>query len=181
MKLNVEDVYYSVRSGGERRRVASLVSEGESVLVLFSGIAPYPLILSKFSGAKFITGVEKNPRAHAYAMENLRYNRKHSGNITLVEADAAAWLSACESTYDRLIMVLPNRGVYYLSAALNVLKPKGYLHFYDLQGRDNFRLTLENINRICVKKNRRIVLSSTVRCGHCSPKTYRICVDAELE
>ncbi len=60
--VNPETVYYSVRSGNERKRIASLVAPGESVLVLFSGIAPFPLIISRYSKAKSIVGIEKNPR-----------------------------------------------------------------------------------------------------------------------
>ena len=64
LRLNVEKVYFSVRSGNERRRIAFLVQPGENVLVLFSGIAPYPLMISRYSLAKKIVGIEKNPVAH---------------------------------------------------------------------------------------------------------------------
>jgi tRNA (guanine37-N1)-methyltransferase len=76
LRLNPERIYFSVRSGNERRRIASLVAADEAVLVLFSGIAPFPLIISRFSKARIIVGIEKNPEAHAYALENLQLNKK---------------------------------------------------------------------------------------------------------
>ena len=178
-KVNPEEVYFSIRSGSERRRVASLVTKGEKVLVLFSGIAPYPLVISKYSEALNITGIEKNPRAHAYAVENVKMN-KRTDNITLVQADAQEWLSSCDCFFDRLIMVLPTRGEDFLGAALRVLKPGGMLHFYDMQHSDHCAQTVQKIERICVAENRKLDSSMIARCGHCGPRTFRICVDARI-
>jgi len=179
LKVNPEEVYFSIRSGSERRRVASLVTKGEKVLVLFSGIAPYPLVISKYSEALRITGIEKNPRAHAYAVENVRMN-KRTDNITLVQADAQEWLSNCDGFFDRLIMVLPTRGEDFLGAALKVLKPGGMLHFYDMQHADCFAQTIKKIERNCLSENKKLDSPAITRCGHCGPRTFRICVDVRV-
>ncbi len=93
--VNPETVYYSVRSGNERRRIASLVQSGESVLVLFSGIAPFPLVIAGYSEAKSVVGIEKNPQAHAYGLQNLSRNKKlkniqlYLGDVTEVVPELA--------------------------------------------------------------------------------------------
>src|SRR3989338_10268696 len=44
-KLNIEKCYLSVRSSNERLRIARQVKNNESVLVMFSGISPFPLVI----------------------------------------------------------------------------------------------------------------------------------------
>jgi tRNA (guanine37-N1)-methyltransferase len=177
--VNPETVYYSVRTGSERRRIASLVAPGESVLVLFSGIAPFPLIISRYSQAGSIVGIEKNPIAHGYAVENLRRNKKEK-NIHLFLGDVREVLPALTDTYDRVVMPLPTRGEKFLSCALQVLKTDGFLHFYDMQRRGLFNQSIEKIVSASAVFNRRIISSTLTKCGHCAPNIYRICIDTKI-
>jgi tRNA G37 N-methylase Trm5 len=85
LKLDVENVYFSPRLSSERKRIAGLVKPGEDILVMFSGCAPYPCVLSKHTQARNITGIELNPVGHMYGMENLKLNRVH--NVTLINGD----------------------------------------------------------------------------------------------
>ncbi|MDD5087036.1 MAG: hypothetical protein PHV16_04760 [Candidatus Nanoarchaeia archaeon] len=75
IKLDVEKVYFSPRLSNERKRIMKLVKPNESVLVMFSGCGPYPAVLSKNTNAKEIYGVEVNPTAHKYAVENIKDNK----------------------------------------------------------------------------------------------------------
>jgi len=177
--VNLETVYYSVRSGNERRRIASLVKEGESVLVLFSGVAPYPLIISKFSQAEAIVGIEKNPEAHAYAVRNLGLNKKQQ-NIQLCLGDVEEILPTLAGQYDRVVMPLPRGAERFLACALKALKPNGILHFYDLQHPERFAQSVEKIVSACAARKRFLLSSTIIRCGHCAPQLYRICVDARI-
>ena len=177
--LNPETVYYSIRSGNERRRIASLVQEGESVLVLFSGVAPFPLVISRYSQAKSIVGIEKNPMAHAYGVQNLDLNKKQN-NIQLYLGDVKNVVPGLAANYDRIVMPLPTRGEDFLSCALQVLKPNGFLHFYDMQRPELFDQSVQKIVTACAIENRAVLTSSITKCGHCAPQLYRICIDAEI-
>jgi len=179
LKVNPETVYYSVRSGNERKRVATCVKKGEFVLVLFSGVAPYPLVISKYSEAHKIVGIEKNPIAHSYAMQNLQKNKK-LGNIELLNGDVKILLPKFTTQFDRVIMPLPTNGEKFLDDAIGVLKPEGYLHFYDLQQQYQFQQTVDKISAACAAAKRQLVHAEVTRCGHCAPRTYRICVDARI-
>ena len=75
LKLDIEKCYFTSRLSEERKRIASLVKPGEEVLVLFSGVAPYPLVIAKNSLARSIYAIESNPVAHKYAQENLKLNK----------------------------------------------------------------------------------------------------------
>lgn len=179
LMVNPETVYYSIRSGNERRRVASLVAPGEAVLVLFSGIAPFPLLIARYSQAGSIVGIEKNPLAHAYAVANLCRN-KPLNNIQLYLGDVLEVVPTLAATFDRVIMPLPTRGEDFLSCALQVLKEDGLLHFYDMQRMELFGQSVVKINRACAACSRTVVSSTIVRCGHCAPNIYRICIDAQI-
>lgn len=182
LKLDLQQVYYSVRSGGERLRLARLTEKGERVLVAFSGIAPYPLVIAKQSSAAQIVGVEKNNQAHRYALENLRLNKKLK-NIRLYNADILDWLDHISGTegFDRIIMPLPKSGEPYLEPLLSVLKADGWIHFYDMQQLDNFEQTVRFVYDTGKLLNRSVRQHSLIQCGHCGPRTYRICVDAQFE
>jgi tRNA (guanine37-N1)-methyltransferase len=180
LRINPETVYYSVRSGYERRRIASLVQDDEEVLVLFSGVAPYPLVISRYSRARAIIGLEKNPEAHRYALDNLRQNRKLA-NIELHLGDAGNLPAAVAGRYfDRVIMPLPTMAATFLPTALKVLKRTGWLHFYDLQSPEFFESSVQKIADACLSRSRILDSAEITRCGHCGPRTYRICIDARI-
>ena len=82
-KLNIDKTYFSPRLGSERLRISKLVKKDESILVMFSGVAVYPINISKHSKAKEICAVEINPAAHKFAEENLKLNKIK--NIKIVE------------------------------------------------------------------------------------------------
>jgi tRNA (guanine37-N1)-methyltransferase len=180
LRLNPAQVYYSVRSGNERRRIASLVRPGERILALFSGIAPYPLILSRYSAAAAIVGIEKNPLAHRYAEENLRLNQG-TGNIDLYCGDAREVLPALGEDFHRLLMPLPTQAAEFLAEGLAVLQPGGVLHFYALCRQGEFARSMEMVAAAARAARRQVSDAIIVRCGHCGPRTYRICVDARIE
>lgn len=177
--VNPETTYFSVRSGTERKRVADLVTPGERVLVLFSGVAPYPLVVSKNSMAKEIVGIEKNREAHRYGLENISRN-KRCNNVKLYCGDVADVLPTLNVTFDRVIMPLPKGAEEFLPLSLSVLQPGGALHYYDMQHADGFRTSVEKVERACDKLGQKIRSASVVKCGHCAPRTYRICVDVLL-
>ncbi len=85
LKLDIQDVYFSVRLSSERLRIANQIRPGEHVLVLFSGCAPYPCVFARHSKAKMIYGIELNKKGHHYGRENVIRNRVP--NVFLVQGD----------------------------------------------------------------------------------------------
>lgn len=177
--LNPELVYFSVRSGSERRRVASLVDPAEDVLVMFSGIAPYPLIIHKFSEAGRIVGIESNPKAHEYGIRNLALN-KAKDSISLYCGDVKNVVPQLQSHYHRIIMPLPASSKDYIPLALKYLKPHGVIHFYEFHPAGSFDESLQTISELCRLEGREIVQHHGVVCGHTSPGTNRICLDVVI-
>jgi len=75
IKVNPEKAYFSSKLSNERLRISKLIKKNESVLVMFSGVAPYPLVFSKNSKAKEIFAIESNKNAHKYAEYNVKLNK----------------------------------------------------------------------------------------------------------
>jgi tRNA (guanine37-N1)-methyltransferase len=178
--VNPETVYFSVRSGTERKRIATLVEQGEDVLILFSGIGPYPLVIAANSQANRVVGIEKNPEAHRYGLKNLARNRKIE-NVQLLQGDVRDVLPGLDLRFDRIVMPLPKDGEEFLPYALNVLKPYGMLHYYEMQHVDAFDDSIAKVRRACMACGRRLVSASIVKAGHCGPRTYRVCVDGRVD
>lgn len=179
LQLNVGEVYYSIRSGQERQRIAALVQPGEKVLVLFSGVAPFPLIISRYAKPQLIVGIEKNQIAHRYALLNCRLNRA-SDKIVLHCGDARELLGQLDMKFDRILMPLPTSASLFLGGALSVLQPGGWLHYYDMRAMESFADALIVVQDACARLGRQVITGQIHQCGHCSPKAYRICVDAQV-
>lgn len=179
LRLDPSKVYYSVRSGNERQRIASLVQPGEQVLVMFSGVAPFPLQIAKYGNASWITGIEKNPQAHAYGLENIQLNR-FADNISLYCGDVRDVLVRIERKFHRIIMPAPTLAGDYLADAIQALESGGTIHYYDMQAPDSFYRSVADVDAACTASSRKLISAQVVKCGHCAPRSYRICVDAAI-
>lgn len=179
LKLDLSTVYFSVRSGGERLRVAGLVESGEKVLVPFSGIGPYPLIIAQHSDAETVVGIEKNENAHNWALENLKCN-KRLNNVRFGNADFYQSLDNTPFLWDRIIMPLPKAELDFVPPAISVLADGGWLHCYDMRASTDFDNAVDQLAAIVSSCGRRLIDAKIVSCGHCSPRTFRICIDARV-
>ena len=178
--LNVETTYFSVRSGNERSRIASLVQPGESVLVMFSGVGPYPLLIAKHSKAKKVMGVEKNPLAHQYAVKNLKLNKKIK-NVLFHLGDAAILPSLLDERFDRVVMPLPTMGDTFLPVAIEMLRETGgWVHYYEMAQEGSFDRAVSKVQKSSEDMGKELRFKNVTRCGHCGPRTHRICVDAQI-
>ena len=173
-KLDIETCYFSPRLSAERLRVAKLVKQNESILVMFSGIGIYPLVIDKNSKPREIYAIELNPAAHKYAVENVRLNKIN--NITLIKGDVKNIVPRLKKKFSRIIMPLPKSAENYLKYALMVSKKGTVVHFYDFQPEGHFKNSLEKIK----KHAKKFKILNIKKCGQSSPKMFRICVDFKV-
>lgn len=178
LHINVENVYFSPRLSTERKRIADQVSEGEDILVMFSGAAPYPCVLAKNTQAKIIVGVEINPQGHKQGLENVRLNKIK--NVDLHCGDVREIVPLLNQTFDRIIMPLPKTAEEFLDVALPVAKPHAIIHLYGFYHEDEFHKAHEEVDKYCKAAKREYKIVSTTKVGQQSPRTYRICVDIEV-
>ncbi len=177
LKLDVEKVYFSPRLSTERRRIADLVKPHERVLVMFSGCAPYPCVISRHSRAKEIVGVEKNPVGHHYGLENIRLNKLK--NVTLHNADVRDIVPQL-GKFDRILMPLPKDAGDFLDTALAAAGPGTTIHLYDFEEEKDIALGERKAMDACRKAGTDCRITRTVKCGQYGPGKFRLCVDFEV-
>jgi len=183
LKLDVEKVYFSIRLGNERKRITKQVKSGEEILIMFSGCAPYPVVLAKNTPAKHITGIEINPDGHKYGLENLKLNKLK--NVDLICGDVHTVIPELKNknpnlTYDRIAMPLPKTANEFLSDALLVSKKGTIIHFYDFLPENAFDNAIKKIDEECKKAKLKHKILEIVKCGQHAPHIYRICVDFKI-
>ena len=175
LKLNVEKVYFSARLSEERKRIAKKVRKNEKILVMFSGCGVYPLVIAKNTKAREIYGIEINPTAHKYALENVKLNKIN--NINLLLGDVKKVSPKIKEKFNRIIMPLPKGAESFLGLALNKIRKNGIIHFYSFAEENNYDRIKKIINTECEKKKKKCRILDIVKCGQFSPRVYRLCVD----
>lgn len=179
LTLDVEKVYFSPRMGTERKRICSLIQQGESVLVMFSGCAPYPLVIAKNSECGEVYGIEINPTAHKYALANIKKN-KLENKIKLFCGDAQKIMPKLSRKFDRILMPLPKGGEDFLELALKYIRKNGLIHFYDFLKEENFNSAIDKIRNACNKSKKKFKALNISKCGEFGPGIFRICVDFKV-
>ncbi len=180
MKLNIEETYFSARLGHERLRIAKQVRKGEEVLVMFSGSAPYPLVLAKHSDAKHIVGVEINPKAHAFGLENLKLNKIKEGKIELYNDDVRKVLPKIKKKFDRILMPLPKTSEDFLDIALTKAKKGTIINLYAFLHEKEINAEGKKIKALCKDLGYKVSIKKKVKCGQHAPHIFRVCYDIKV-
>ncbi len=170
-KLNVETAYFSPRLGTERMRVTSQVKEDERILVMFAGVGPYAILISKKANPVGVYAIELNPNAFKYLEENIRLN---NADVTAIKGDVREETGKL-GKFDRIVMPLPKDAGDFLNMALPALKKNGIIHFYDFSGSE--KESMKKVKGICKRLNYETEILNAVKCGSYSPEISRICVD----
>ncbi|MBT3836567.1 class I SAM-dependent methyltransferase family protein [Candidatus Woesearchaeota archaeon] len=180
LKLHLEQVYFSARTGSERLRVAKQVKKDEDVLVMFSGCGPFPLVIAKNSPAKSVLGVELNPSGHFYAMENVTSN-KLENIIFLKQGDVRKILPKLRKKFDRICMPLPKTAETFLDIALPRLKKDGIIHLYGFLDQKDIDKAAKAIREKSKNLKYPVRVLRKVKCGQYSPGWFRVCFDLKLK
>lgn len=190
--LDVENVYFSPRLSTERLRIAQQIKDGEKVLVMFSGAAPYVCVIAKNSKPEEIYGIEINPVAHDYALKNIKLNKISNARLFLGDARVVvpkikeeskkySKKKSSEINFDRIIMPLPKQAEDFLDVALTVSKKGTIIHLYQFLKKEEIPdLAFSRIQEACKKTKKKYQIISYRKCGQFSPSTFRVVVDFEI-
>ena len=177
-KLDVRKVYFSPREATERQRIAKKVKDGEEILVMFSGIAPFAIQIAKRRNCKIIC-VEKNPVAVKYAEENLRLN-KVSEKVKNLCGDIKEFSNKLPK-FDRILMPLPKGAYNFLDIAISLLKDGGILHFYYWSREENLFSEAENlVKKVAKNFGRKVEILEKKKVLPYSPRTWKVVLDCKI-
>lgn len=174
--LNVETCYFSPRLGTERLRIASQIKPSEKVLVVGSGVGPYPLVIARHSKAAQVVGVEVNPAAHKFAVENAIKN-KLQARVVFIKGDASR---LPKGEFDRVILAIPHEGVSLVPSILHLVKNGGFLHVLDFAEEVDMEAPARKLQELCKESERKCKILAVIKAGQPGVRRYRVCVDAKV-
>ncbi|HEX2022897.1 MAG TPA: class I SAM-dependent methyltransferase family protein [Candidatus Thermoplasmatota archaeon] len=176
LRVDPAACYFSPRLATERRRVAGLVRDGERVVDLMAGVAPFALVIARHARPARVDAVDLNEAAVAFARENVRLNRAE-GVVFPAQADARAFAREHEGVADRVVTNLPHTAHAFLEDALRVLKPEGAWHYHCIQAEDGLGRHLAELSSRAADCGRALRVTATRVVRAYSPRERHYAVD----
>ncbi len=178
-ELDVENTYFSPRLATERKRISSLVKHGETIVDMFTGIAPFPIMIAKHADPKIIYAIDKNKHAVKYAKQNIKLNNVLD-KIEVINADAAdisQVLLERNVKADRIIMNLPFSAYKYFQNALDIIAKTCIIHYYDILNEEEIPERIENLKKIAEKKHISLETLKVKKIKTYAPREFYIGID----
>src|SRR3989344_3395969 len=167
-KFNVETCYFSPRLSNERK--------GEKVLVMFAGVAPFPIVIAKNSKPEIVYSIELGREGSKFAEENVKLNKIN--NIKIIQGDVKKIIPKLlkqKIKFDRVVMPRPQLKESFLSSAFKVIKKSGMINYYGFSKDQNE--VLDIINKESKKSKKKIKILKIKKAGDIAPYKYRFRVD----
>ncbi|MCH7568717.1 MAG: hypothetical protein IIA87_04825 [Nanoarchaeota archaeon] len=207
-RLNVDSCYFSPRLSSERKEIAGMVKKGESVLVMFGGIAPYSVVIAKKRKAKKVVSVEIGRECNKYAKINVKRN-KVEDVVELIQGDVrkvfeSPFLSTVNSKsssslakrqrvfsvqkkvslikerFDRIVMARPNLKDSFLDVAFSKIKRNGVIHYYGFYEEKNKSQIKELILSEAKKARKEVKILRVKKAGDVGPYRFRYRADVKV-
>ncbi|PIO08664.1 hypothetical protein COU59_00700 [Candidatus Pacearchaeota archaeon CG10_big_fil_rev_8_21_14_0_10_34_12] len=124
-RFNVDETYFSSRLSGERKEIASKIKKGESVLVMFSGVNPYGIVIAKNSKARKVCSIEINKEASKYARLNVELN-KLKDSVEIIQGDVKKIVKVISKKQSLKSCLVNVNGIWKSVKILSVSKKRVY-------------------------------------------------------
>ncbi len=135
-------VYFNPRLAGERHRIAGLVKDGETIIDMFGGVAPFGTVICHLAHPSVVYSIDLNPDAERFAVKNAEAN--HIDNLHPMTGDSSKVIQGLPMA-DRIIMNLPQIADQFLPIALGHLKEGGTIHMYKIIERADVQSLLDRM------------------------------------
>ncbi len=181
-KLNVETCYFSPRLSEERKQVAQKIKKNDRVLVLFSGVAPFPIVIEKISSPREITAVEMGRQCHKYAKENIKIN-KMQNKIKLIQGDVKKQIPKLKKKnkkFEVVVMPRPNLKDTFLKEAFQVCKKGTRIFYYCFGRQEDLKQELREIKEQGKQEGKRIRILKKEKAGNIAPYKYRYRIEFKI-
>ncbi|MEM2089863.1 MAG: hypothetical protein QXL88_02120 [Candidatus Pacearchaeota archaeon] len=180
-KLNVKTCFFSPRLATDRLEIAKQVKQGEKILVMFSGVAPYAIVIAKNAKPKEVTCIELGKEACKYAEENVKINKLN--NIKIIQGDVkkvARKLAKLKKRFDRIVMPRPQLKYDFLQEAFLLAKKGTIIHFHDFVLEKDIEKVKAKIERAAKKAKRSVKILRIKKVREIAPYKLNIRVDFML-
>jgi len=150
LEVDVRKTYFSPRLASERKHVADLVKPDEVVVDMFTGVAPFPVMIAKYSYPKIVYAIDKNLDAVRLARENIKINNVLD-KVEVIHADAKKIenvLSKKCVKANRVIMNLPFSAYLFFPYALQIAADSCVIHYYDILKEEKIEERINNLKKV---------------------------------
>jgi len=200
-RFNIDNAYFSSRLSNERKEIAGKIKKGEEVLVMFAGVAPYPIVIAKNSEAHKVYSNEINKEANKYGKLNAELNNVKNrvifldGDIKKIAEKIAKNKKRVNSKtrnslndgfndkifishkFDVIVMPRPQLKDSFLEEAFLLSKKGTRVFYYDFCKEDEINGVVEKVKSEAVKYKHKIKILNIKKAGEIAPYRYRIRVD----
>ena len=176
LRVDVSKTYFSPRLANERNRISTIVKNDEVVLDMFTGVAPFSIMIARYANPKIVYSVDKNKNAIKYALENVRLN-KVLDKIQLLNIDAEKVSKYVPEKVDRIIMNLPFSSFSFFRNALEISKNISIIHYYDILKIDEIDKRIIYLEKEAKKYNYQIKINKIRKIKSYSPREFYIGMD----
>jgi tRNA (guanine37-N1)-methyltransferase len=135
-------VYFNPRLSSERARIASLVKDGEIIIDMFGGVAPFGTVICRLAHPEAVYSIDLNPEAERFAKMNAEKN--HVDRLHPMTGDSSVLIYGLPMA-DRIIMNLPQIADRFLDSALGAAKVGAVIHMHKIMEREELPAYKENI------------------------------------
>ena len=185
-KLNIESCYFSPRLANDRKEVALSIKKNERVLVMFSGVSPYPIVISKYSKAKEIIAVELGRECCKYASENVRLNKIK--NVQIIQGDVKKVIPKLfgklnkkeMAKFDVVVMARPNLKDSFLKYGLMVAKKNARIIYHGFWKESEKDKEIIKLVKEAKKLKRKISIVKVKEIGDIAPYEHRYRVEFKV-
>jgi tRNA (guanine37-N1)-methyltransferase len=182
--VDVAKTYFSPRLSHEHNRVASQVSEDETIVDMFAGVGPFSILIAKKRENVRAYAVDVNPEAIKYLEKNIVANRVQGRVIPILGDVRKVVKKQLVGVADRVIMNLPEKAIEYVDVSCETLKPEGgIMHYYEFARApnplENAKVRLTEAVEKAKRNLEKVLLAKTVRAT--APFEWQIVVDARIQ
>lgn len=151
-------VYFNPRLSSERSRIANLVKDGEVIIDMFAGVAPFGTVIGKLANPQVIYSIDLNPEAERFARMNA--DKNHIECIRPMTGDSSKLIYDLPMA-DRVIMNLPQIADRFLGFAMDRMVSGATAHMYKIIERDEFPKFCDDLEKEMKEKGHRIEIHSS--------------------
>ena len=189
-RFNIDKVYFSSRLSNERKEIAQKVKQGDQVLVMFAGAAPFSIAIARNSGAAKVYSNEMNKEANKYGKMNIQLNNVKNrvvmldGDIKNIAKKIADGLLIknvkAPKKFDVIVMPRPQLKDSFLREAFMLSKKGTRIFYYDFCKEDEIHGIVDKVKSSARKYHKKIKILKTKKAGDIAPYRYRVRVDIKV-
>lgn len=179
-RFNIDETYFSPRLSNERKEIASKIKKGDNVLVMFAGVAPFPIVIAKNSKASRVVSNEINRKANKYAEWNIERN-KLKDRVEIVSGDSKKLpLKLKRQKFDVIIMPRPQLKDSFLKTAFALSKKGTRIYYYDFCKIEDCDVILEKVKKEARENKKKIRIIQSKKAGEIAPYKIRFRIDFKV-